>query len=106
MCMDRKTQVIMCKTDPLTSEDRPAPQGYKTCPICGRHIKAQGFGGHMWGVHGIKVGRKAELADLQQRLDRYEAWLPNVRLMDGSHIGLPSYDVLVIPKAQLEQAKK
>ena len=41
----------------------------KTCPICGKKIKSQGYGGHMWGVHGVKVG---ETAQIKERLDKLE----------------------------------
>ena len=41
----------------------------KKCPICGRVISSQGYGGHMWGVHGVKVGEKA---NIEERLNRIE----------------------------------
>jgi hypothetical protein len=106
MYMDRKTPVAVCHSNPLTSEDRPASHGYKRCPVCGREIKAQGFGGHMWGVHGIKVGRKAELADLQQRIEKYETYLSKVMFWDGESIGLPGYQFLVVPISSKQQTKQ
>ena len=37
------------------------PAGYKACPECAKLLKLQGYGGHMYGVHGIRVGDKARL---------------------------------------------
>ena len=47
-----------------TSHSPPVPHGYKECPECGKLLQLQGYGGHMWGIHGIRVGDKARLNKL------------------------------------------
>jgi len=39
----------------------PVPEGYKKCPECAKLLQLRGYGGHMWGVHGIRVGDRARL---------------------------------------------
>jgi len=48
----------------------------KVCPICEKKLTAQGWGGHMWGVHGMKTGEHAKLADVQKRMARLEETVP------------------------------
>lgn len=50
----------------------PVPYGFKQCSLCDKLVKNQGLGGHMWGVHSVKVGPKARMADMQQRLEKVE----------------------------------
>jgi hypothetical protein len=35
------------------------------CPKCGKEMIDKGLGGHLYGVHMIRVGDKAELASLR-----------------------------------------
>ena len=48
----------------------------KKCPLCDRDLTPQGFGGHMWGVHGIRTGEHAKLADVNKRVARLEETVP------------------------------
>ena len=81
----------------LIPHDIPVKHGYKECPICHKLVKAQGFGGHMHGVHSVKVGQKARLADLQQRLERYDDLLGKVLFWDSQVLGfMPGYKLLAI----------
>ena len=48
----------------ITPHTPPVPLGYKKCPECGVLLKARGYGGHMYGIHGIRVGDKARLQKL------------------------------------------
>ena len=61
----------------------PVPQGYKRCAECGKLLKLQGFGGHMWGVHGIRVGDKARLNEL------YDWFMATTRDQDTGIIRMP-----------------
>ena len=45
----------------ITPHSPYVPQGYKKCPECGVLLKNRGYGGHMYGIHGIRVGDKARL---------------------------------------------
>lgn len=77
--------------------------GYKRCPLCERDIKKQGFGGHMWGVHGVKTGQKAQLADLQQRLNQEEDRWNKVKALKVNLFHFAGYRVLVIPEPDQEK---
>lgn len=46
--------------------------GYKICPECGERVKAQGYGGHLFLKHDIKIGMTNKLNELQNRLDELE----------------------------------
>jgi len=48
----------------------------KRCPLCDRVLTNQGFGGHMWAAHGIRVGEHAKLEDVQKRVVKLEDSLP------------------------------
>ena len=48
----------------------------KICPLCEKDLPAQGFGGHMWGVHGVKIGDRAKLSDVQKRVAKLEDDVP------------------------------
>ena len=65
------------------------PHGYKECPECGKHLQLQGFGGHMWGVHGIRVGDKARLNKV------YEWVMATTRNMDTGVISIPDNSPVV-----------
>ena len=81
-----------------------AQPGYKRCPVCERDIKNQGFGGHMWGVHGVKVGQKAQVADLHQRIAKLEdIWDGKVKAIKVNLFHFAGYRVLVIPDPDQEK---
>lgn len=44
----------------------------KACEICGKKIKPQGYGGHLFLVHNVKTGVVARLEEVQKRLDKIE----------------------------------
>ena len=46
--------------------------GYKICPECGESVKAQGYGGHLFLKHDIKIGMANKLNELQSRIDKLE----------------------------------
>jgi len=66
-----------------TPHKAPVPYGYKECPECGKLLQLQGFGGHMWGVHGIRVGDKARLNEL------YDWFMATTRDQDTGIIRMP-----------------
>ena len=68
---------------PRTPHSPSVPQGYKKCPECGKLLKLQGYGGHMWGVHGIRVGDKARLNKV------YEWMMATTRDTDTGIIRIP-----------------
>lgn len=43
------------------------------CKICGKTFDKQGYGGHMWGVHNVRVGLKAYA---QEAADRFHKIVP------------------------------
>ena len=59
----------------------------KECPICNKQVDERGFGGHMFGVHGIRIGTRATIEDLQKRLEKTEEEIQKIRqfLMDFRH---------------------
>jgi DNA repair exonuclease SbcCD ATPase subunit len=44
----------------------------KLCPLCNRELTNQGFGGHMWAAHGVRIGEHAKLEDVNKRLVKLE----------------------------------
>jgi len=56
----------------------------KACPLCNREFSAQGLGGHMWAMHGVKVGDRARLEDVNKRVIKLEDELAKARLNDSS----------------------
>jgi hypothetical protein len=77
---------------------------YKTCPVCRKELKTQGYGGHMASVHGVKTGTKAELADLRQRMAASEATLyERVKILRVNLNCFDGWGVLVVP---LDEGKK
>lgn len=86
-----------CTARQKQTEEQDAPQGYKRCPICDKLLLSRGFGGHMHGIHGVRIGEKARLADLQQRLEQSEAMWQRVRLIRPNLFHFDGYQVLVIP---------
>lgn len=54
-----------------TPKIEPTPDNRikKVCSICGKEFFGQGYGGHMWNRHNIKVGRKVELQQLKSKLE-------------------------------------
>ena len=42
--------------------------GKVRCQLCGKEVEPRGLGGHIWGVHGIRVGSKEEIKRLITRL--------------------------------------
>lgn len=40
----------------------------KKCPICGKEVEAQGLGGHIWGIHGVRVGTRYEIEELKKKI--------------------------------------
>ena len=83
-------------------KEQVAPQGYKRCPLCDKLVHSRGFGGHMHGIHGVRIGEKARLADLQQRLEKHDAMWERVRLMRPNLFHFQGYQVLVIPDESKE----
>ena len=65
----------------------PVPHGYKECPECGKLLKLRGYGGHMYGVHGIRTGDKARLNMV------YEWFLATTRERDTGIIRIPDNKV-------------
>jgi len=82
---------------PKTPHSPPVPYGYKECPECGKLLKLQGFGGHMWGVHGIRVGDKARLNKV------YEWMMATTRDTDTGIIRIPG-DAPIIKLYQPKQS--
>jgi hypothetical protein len=77
---------------------------YKTCPVCHKELKTQGYGGHMASVHGVKTGTKAELADLRQRMEASEATLySRIKLKRVNLAVFDGYWVCVVP---VDEGKK
>lgn len=101
MAKDDSHRISICKgsvsTPSVTPQEQSAPEGYKRCPICDKLVRSRGFGGHMHGIHGVRIGEKARLADLQQRLERSEAMWERVRLIRPSLYHFEGFQVLVIP---------
>ena len=67
----------------------PVPYGYKKCPECGVLLKNRGYGGHMYGVHGIRVGDKARLNKV------YEWVMATARDRDTGVISIPDNSPMV-----------
>jgi DNA repair exonuclease SbcCD ATPase subunit len=44
----------------------------KLCPLCNRELTNQGFGGHMWAAHGVRIGEHAKLEDVNKRVIKLE----------------------------------
>lgn len=70
------------------------------CPKCGKEMIDKGLGGHLFGVHMIRVGEKAELATLrdvkpkyEERIKELESRLGNVRDMWNGSNGKPGENV-------------
>jgi hypothetical protein len=71
---------------------------YKTCRVCGKELKTQGYGGHMASVHGVKTGAKAELADLRQRVEASDSLLyERVKTLKVNLAVFDGWRVLVVP---------
>jgi hypothetical protein len=56
----------------------------KQCPLCNREFSAQGLGGHMWSMHGVKVGDRARLEDVNKRVIKLEDELAKAKLSDNT----------------------
>jgi len=52
---------------------------YRKCEICGKEVKSQGYGGHLFLEHGKKTGVVASVEEVQERLSKLER-----RRQDGS----------------------
>ena len=55
-----------------------------TCPLCQRELTKQGFGGHMWGTHGVKIGEHAKLADVGTRVVKLEDAIARVAKLEDA----------------------
>lgn len=47
----------------------------KKCNICGKEVEAQGLGGHIWGIHGIRVGTRYEIEELKKKIKELEKYI-------------------------------
>lgn len=66
----------MSKQNLQDSAEEAGPMLYdrrdKVCEICGKRVKHQGYGGHLFLAHDVKTGVVARLEEVQKRLNDLE----------------------------------
>lgn len=73
----------------------------ETCKICNKIFDKQGYGGHMWGVHGIRVGLKKYA---QESADMVHMMRPVLEELKEKL--LPTYTEIQQKVSELEKALK
>ena len=77
----------------------------KQCPLCDRVLTNQGFGGHMWAAHGIRVGEHAKLEDVQKRVVRLEDDLAALSKVAHLTDNMPRLEDLKALKAEIRELR-
>jgi len=66
-CVQERAQEGVEETTPMKYDRRD-----KVCEICGKRVKAQGYGGHLFLVHDVKTGVVARLEEVTARVQALE----------------------------------
>lgn len=72
----------------------------KKCNICGKAVEAQGLGGHLWGVHGVRVGTKYEIEELKKRIQELKKRIGELEEYVGRRINNLKQEIYYIEDTQ------